>query len=225
MSDMSQLVILLTLVLSASPWIIPQLKTNIRVLLAKTLKQDHICLSKTATDEPMPTGLVGIPLNVSEYPPLLVSIQNNWNQQTHQVARSFAIQTVKVPVRNPLVLWRDWVGDLPKLPNEPAEFNIISTSSAPYCVQFMFNLPTHKQLNISVAQHNPKYQAAQWYKKIGHVKIASTLDGSPWQLPKGVFLNCGDCTWAGIPSRLLGGPCTLGWLSLFTPNLLQIENW
>lgn len=55
--------------------------------------------------------------------------------------------------------------------------------------------------------------------------MASTLDNIPKQLPKRLFLICGDHAWAGIPSRLLGGPCTLGQLTLFMPNISQITNW
>lgn len=55
--------------------------------------------------------------------------------------------------------------------------------------------------------------------------MASTLSQTPKQLPKGVFLLCGNRAWAGIPPHLLGGPCTLRRLTLFTPNMTQINNW
>ncbi|TRZ16872.1 hypothetical protein HGM15179_010236 [Zosterops borbonicus] len=55
--------------------------------------------------------------------------------------------------------------------------------------------------------------------------MASTLLHKPLTLPKGTFLICGDKAFNGIPSRLLGGPCTLGRLSLLTPNKTTIMDW
>ncbi|RMB93600.1 hypothetical protein DUI87_30299 [Hirundo rustica rustica] len=55
--------------------------------------------------------------------------------------------------------------------------------------------------------------------------MATTHDESPLALPKGVFLICGDRAWAGIPSRLIGGPCTFGWLGLFSPNKTTLMDW
>ena len=43
-------------------------------------------------------------------------------------------------------------------------------------------------------------------------------------LPPGVFLICGDRTWAGIPANVQGGPCYLGQLALFTPQHRQWLN-
>ncbi|TRZ21731.1 hypothetical protein HGM15179_005400 [Zosterops borbonicus] len=60
---------------------------------------------------------------------------------------------------------------------------------------------------------------------VAHVKMASTLQYKPLTLPKGTFLICGDRAFNGIPSRLLGGPCTLGRLSLLTPNKTIIMDW
>ncbi|RMC04684.1 hypothetical protein DUI87_17854 [Hirundo rustica rustica] len=40
-----------------------------------------------------------------------------------------------------------------------------------------------------------------------------------------LFLICGDRAWAGIPPRLVGGPCTFGRLGLFSPNKTTLMNW
>lgn len=114
---------------------------------------------------------------------------------------------------------------LPKLSNEPAYFDILGSSFATFCVQFVFPPKPQKELFISITQHNPKYKAATWCENIAHVKMPSTEDSAPRQLPKGLFLLCSNRAWAGIPPRLLGGPCTLGQLTLFTPNISQIINW
>ncbi|XP_049650081.1 syncytin-1-like [Accipiter gentilis] len=53
---------------------------------------------------------------------------------------------------------------------------------------------------------------------------ASRSSVVPLALPPGVFLICGDRAWGGIPSKLNGGPCSLGCLTLLTPNMLTILN-
>lgn len=47
----------------------------------------------------------------------------------------------------------------------------------------------------------------------------------PRILLKGVFLICGDRVWAGIPAHLQGGPCTLGKLTILTPNTTMVQDW
>ena len=44
----------------------------------------------------------------------------------------------------------------------------------------------------------------------------------PVTLPPGIFFICGDWAWAGIPSHIKGGPCSLGRLSLLIPNTSSI---
>ncbi|RMC17363.1 hypothetical protein DUI87_05944 [Hirundo rustica rustica] len=65
----------------------------------------------------------------------------------------------------------------------------------------------------------------QWCKDTVEVDVPTTSRHKPLKLPKGVFLICGDRAWAGIPPLHTGGPCTLGQLSLFTPNKTSVANW
>lgn len=51
------------------------------------------------------------------------------------------------------------------------------------------------------------------------------MGSRPLSLPRGLFFICGDRAWTGIPSCLMGGPCTFGQLSLLMPNMTQIRNW
>ncbi|XP_053912839.1 uncharacterized protein LOC128850989 [Cuculus canorus] len=53
---------------------------------------------------------------------------------------------------------------------------------------------------------------------------ASKID-TPKRLPRGIFLICGDRAWNGIPAQPQGGPCYLGKLSLFHPNISLIMQW
>lgn len=197
---MASLGFLLTCIPPSRPWIIPQPKTKVWELLAKLLGQDHICLSTSDSGNLMSTCLVGIPSNSSKYPPSLLSHHDAVNRRTHRIAfRSPNQITVKTPVENPLVPWRDSVKGLPKLSNEPAYFDILGSSFATFCVQFVFTPKTQKELFISITQHNPKYKAATWCENIAHVKMPSTEDSALRQLPKGLFLLCGNRAWAGIP--------------------------
>lgn len=41
----------------------------------------------------------------------------------------------------------------------------------------------------------------------------------PKALPPGIFLICGDRAWQGVPANPMGGPCYIGRLTLFAPNL------
>lgn len=72
---------------------------------------------------------------------------------------------------------------------------------------------------------NPLFKnASTWCTQIGY-----EVSYGSWrtqrlrrQLPKGIFLICGDRAFSGIPTRLVGGPCTLGHLSWLTPNVSLI---
>ncbi|KAF4796462.1 hypothetical protein TURU_083981 [Turdus rufiventris] len=60
--------ILIALNQSSDAWIIPQPRKNVWVTLAEALKQDHVCLSTAAAENPMSTCLVGVPFKPEEYP-------------------------------------------------------------------------------------------------------------------------------------------------------------
>ncbi|TRZ06043.1 hypothetical protein HGM15179_021063 [Zosterops borbonicus] len=61
--------------------------------------------------------------------------------------------------------------------------------------------------------------------KVSQVTVASWRRRKKEEEKAGFFLICGDRAFTGIPARLIGGPCTLVKLSLFTPNMTQILNW
>ncbi|TRZ16312.1 hypothetical protein HGM15179_010775 [Zosterops borbonicus] len=122
----------------------------------------------------------------------------------------------------------DWISTnvLPVSPDEPQELELLGSSPATYCVQFVFTPPSLEAKRFqTLRQINKAYNANPWCKHIAHVEMASTLLFKPLTLPKGTFLICGDRAFNSIPSRLLGGPCTLGRLSLLTPNKTTIMDW
>ncbi|TRZ23928.1 hypothetical protein HGM15179_003199 [Zosterops borbonicus] len=213
-------------------WIVPQPKANVWRTLAMAMGQDHICLSQGSAKDPIASCLVGIPFKEDEFPPALLNFKNEYNKQTPgchtRALEEFHLQRrIKLPVINPLILWRDWVStSLPRAENEPQELELLGSSPAPFCVQFVFTPPKDQEkLFTKILQIKDAYHTGPWCEKIAHVKMASTPGIIPLTLPKGVFLICGDRAFTGIPSRLVGGPCTLGKLSLLTPNKTTITDW
>ncbi|TRZ26639.1 hypothetical protein HGM15179_000410 [Zosterops borbonicus] len=134
---------------------------------------------------------------------------------------------VVLPVVNPLILWRNWVStSLPRAESELQELELLGSSPAPFCVQFVFTPPKgQEKLFTNLLQIKDAYLANQWCDKIARVKMVSTPGLLPLTLPKGTFLICGDRAFTGIPSHLTGGPCTIGRLGLLSPNKTQIMDW
>ncbi|TRZ08547.1 hypothetical protein HGM15179_018560 [Zosterops borbonicus] len=197
-------------------WIVTQPKANVWRTLAMAMGQDHICLSQGSAKDPIASCLVGIPFKEDEFPPALLNFKNEYNKQSPgrhtRALEEFRLQRqIKLPVINPLILWRDWVStSLPRAENEPQELELLGSSPAPFCVQFVFTPPKgQEKLFTQILQIKDEYHAGPWCEKIAHVKMASTPAIIPLTLPKGVFLICGDRAFTGIPSRLVGGPCTL----------------
>lgn len=59
----------------------------------------------------------------------------------------------------------------------------------------------------------------QWCQKVLHNKSHPVgVSHFPKRLPAGWFLICGNRAWNGIPARMMGGPCTIGQLSLALPH-------
>lgn len=121
------------------------------------------------------------------------------------------------------LIWGLVGGTNSPLDSESLELELLGSANASLCVPFMFTPnPSDKLL---VQQLKKEYTASLWCRFVAQIDTASTFEYKPLSLPYGVFLTCGDRAWAGIPSRLIGGPCTFGWLSLFTPHKTQTNNW
>ncbi|TRZ06828.1 hypothetical protein HGM15179_020280 [Zosterops borbonicus] len=229
LSHVFQIAVVLGLFGCTIPWIVPQPKANVWRTLAKAMGQDHICLSQGSAEDPISSWLVGIPFKEAEYPPTLLNFKDKYSRRTpgrqSRALEEFCLRRkIKLPVINPLVLWRDWVSiSLPRAESEPQELELLGSSPAPFC---MFIPPQGQEKTFSqVLQIKDVYLANTWCDTIAHVKMASTPSSVPLSLPKGTFLICSDRAFAGIPSRLTGGPCTLGKLGLLSPNKTQIMDW
>ncbi|XP_068856782.1 uncharacterized protein [Aphelocoma coerulescens] len=225
-----------------SSWIVPQPAANVWSVLARTMGQDHICLSTAAAQNPMATCLVGIPLEQEEFtslPKKLEPMQASSNTGKASVAKPpVDLHRPRVPYRRrPPFSWhrrgkRDtdnplekWLPRLPRASSEPQELDLLGSYPARYCVQFQFGLSPDLEAFKIIAPSHREYKADKWCLAASKVTTENPHRSRPKRLPWGLFLICGDRAWAGIPSRLLGGPCTIGHLTLLTPNQTVVSNW
>lgn len=228
------IVVHLLIVMPANTWIVSQPKKNVWVTLAHALKQQEMCMSTVAVDSPLSTSLVGVPLEAVDYPQSLRDLLREINSKKssfHAYIHNRITYKIKLPIINPLILWRKWTEKLQRLAEEPTEIELLGSLKAPCCVQFDFT-PSSRYHDPEIYQHikQTKFEltAAQWCRDLAKVALPFSRDEhypNPLALPKGIFLICGDHAWQGIPSHLIGGPCTLGRLTLATPNMTQIPIW
>ncbi|XP_077637531.1 uncharacterized protein LOC144245910 [Lonchura striata] len=199
----------------ADGWVVPQPKENVWITLAKSLQQDNLCLAMGNVDNPLSTCLVGVPLVADDWP----------------VSNSDLLRTTgRRP--NPVDTWDEWTKILPNSKEEPQELDLLGSSTARYCVKFYYRRPSQNWHGIDLAKNtyrkdvtpiSKKYNSQTWCNYTSQVISVSSTH--PKTLPRGMFLICGDRVWSGIPSRLQGGPCSLGKLATLTPNRTQILDW
>ncbi|XP_074389739.1 uncharacterized protein LOC141727276 [Zonotrichia albicollis] len=199
----------------AEPWVIPQPKINVWRALAQSLGQDSICLDTGAAEDPMSSCLVGIPFSPGEFPPAFQSAFSP------VLAQSLTF----LPGFEPSNAWRSGVARLSPAPSEPTELHLLGSANSSICFQFEYSYAPIYEGSEVVRQTKKQYQASQWCRAVLKIMGPTSTKRTPYALPRGVFLICGDRAWAGIPSGLIGGPCTFGRLTLFTPNITQIINW
>ncbi|XP_036234765.1 uncharacterized protein LOC118684147 [Molothrus ater] len=221
-----------TLTTSCSAWTLPQPKPNVWRTLAEALGQDHLCLNTAAAEDPMASCLVGIPLPPSQLP-------SPFNY----------IYSFRTTPKSPTAFWNAWRDHLrlqPTLEVNPPELHLLGSALAPVCLIFRYIPSPGNPLYFREApgsQHPPSaslryprsltllnpsnasYLPNQWCKRIEKIPLATSPNDKAVTLPHGLFLICGNRAWAGIPSNPIGGPCALGRLSLFTPNLTHIIDW
>lgn len=196
----------------ASPWLIQQPKENVQVTLAKALKQDSLCLQMGSASDPMSTCLVVFP----------------WGPKRLKTIKRGPDPTRKWDLTRD---WDGWMQSLPHANTEPQELDLLESAKARVCVNFgpLYHWRDNhsgRQLpppSKDVSPINKKRYTLEWCNGTDDISAASIQ--RPRKLPKGLFLLCGDRAWAGIPSQLRGGPCTLGRLSVLAPNKTQLLDW
>lgn len=202
-----------TLTPSVGPWIVPQPKANVWKTLAQALGQEHICLNLASAEDPMSTCLVGIPLPPVQIPyPISPPL--------------IALTTQPLPSSvDPRFVWRDAIKNLAPMATEPSQLELLGSAEAPSCFQFVYSPSPDDKRFEHMRQYKKEYTASLWCSSTFHIYYPSTYAGQPLSLPRGILFICGDRAWAGIPSRLVGGPCTIGRLTLLTPSNKHIQDW
>ncbi|RMC09648.1 hypothetical protein DUI87_13434 [Hirundo rustica rustica] len=190
--------------------------------------QDHICLATTSADSPLSTCLVGIPFKPEEFPQKLLELVKAVNEvRSTYYDSSFNYNVVKevtYPIKNPFILWSQYLNTLSLLSSDPVELELLGSANASYCVNFTYSSPKGQEKSYHHIRPISTMPEG-WCDQTIEVIRPSTFGSKSWALPKGVFFICGDRAWAGIPPHHTGGPCTLGRLSLLTPNKTTLVNW
>ncbi|RLW01716.1 hypothetical protein DV515_00007732 [Chloebia gouldiae] len=200
----------------------PQPYQNVWVTLAQTLQQENICLSTAAAKDPMSTCLVGIPWQAGEFPAGLNKHRSNVIPESHTPQPHKDQRQVELILKS----LEEWLRGLPRMAQEPQELELLGSSPAAYCVHFSgLPNPSNPDEYHIIKQYRGEFTARRWCQNTSHIRADNPSHSSPKSLPKGLFLICGDRAWAGIVSWLLGGPCTIGRLSVLTPNQTLIGEW
>ncbi|RMC21566.1 hypothetical protein DUI87_02433 [Hirundo rustica rustica] len=217
----------LSLSLPVDGWVVPQPKANVWATLAKVMNQDHICLSATSANNPLSTCLVGIPFKLNEFPQEILQKLRSANQvRSNYLSPEFRYNTVKgvtYPVKNPFAFWVQYLHGLLTLSSDPTDLELLGSVNASFCIKFVYTPPKGQEQNYRHVR--PVNMPDDWCEDTVEVTRPTTFGGRSFALPKGTFFICGDRAWAGIPPLHVGGPCTLGRLSLFSPNKTTLANW
>jgi len=178
-------------------------KVNVWVTLANLTGQDILCLAAASPNNPFSTCLVGLPLN-------------DW-----PIPRAFqSIFPSKSVSRNVTDCWDIWTPGLPLATLEPQEIELLGSVKMDFCVKFNYTGKNQsKAWDVSPA--HPIFKNDTVWCNYTATNLSKSTN-APLLLPPGIFFICGDRAWPGIPSHIKGGPCSLGRLSVLTPNTSMI---
>jgi len=182
-------------------WVPPQPKTNVWVMLENLTGQDSICLSIASPGNSFSTCLVGVPLDAWPIPLALNHV---------------------IPLNNGTVThtWDLWTIQLPLAQIEPQEIESLDSIQKDFCLFFSYT--GRKQTRAwSVNTLNIIYHSASTWCNYTTSSISKSTN-QPLALLHGVFLICGDHAWPAIASHTKRGPCSLGRLTILTPNQIMI---
>ncbi|XP_063275880.1 uncharacterized protein LOC134562417 [Prinia subflava] len=211
MQTIHLIIVITSLLTTSQAWLVPQPDANVWTTLARSLGQDHICLNQASASDPISSCLVGIPFQKHELPEKLLYYARR-------------LDNIK-PRVSPFISWRNFFFRLENSKDEPQELELLGSTKARFCIHFTNEANTLNPKTKNVVQSNSLYHARSWCQGMAKGALPPQVYNNPKKLPKGVFLICGTHAWAGIPSHLSGGPCTLGKLGLFSPNKTQIMDW
>uniref|UniRef100_A0A6G1RXE9 Uncharacterized LOC107050476 n=1 Tax=Hypotaenidia okinawae TaxID=2861861 RepID=A0A6G1RXE9_9GRUI len=181
----------------------PLPKTNVWITLANLTGQDTLCLATASPNNPFSTCLVGLPLD-------------KWPIPT-ELQPFFPSRNVSQNVTDG---WDMWTPHLPFATLEPQEIELLGSVKMGFCVKFNYSGKNQSRA-WDVSPAHPVFKNASAWCNYTATNL-SRSSNTPLLLPSGIFFICGDRAWPVIPSHRKGGPCSLGCLSVLTPNTSMI---
>ncbi|XP_064258597.1 uncharacterized protein LOC135289133 [Passer domesticus] len=171
---------------------------NVWEVLAQAANLDSICLTHSRPGRPFSACMIGLP--VSE-----------WLIPGHT-----AIEISQV-VKDPVNEWCAWTHLLPVASSEPQELEIFGSMTMNVCMKFEISDTSKPNKTIDVTPSHEFYRNASAWCNNTMVTDRGSFQ-VPVQLPRGFFLICGDRIWHGILANAKGGPCSIGKISMLTPD-------
>ncbi|RMB89475.1 hypothetical protein DUI87_34136 [Hirundo rustica rustica] len=105
------------------------------------------------------------------------------------------------------------------------ELEILGSLTMSICYFFHFRGENGPHLNVT--PYHPVYSnMTSWCNQtkllIYDEPQADRFNKLPIQFPKGIWIICGDRAWQGIPSKIDGGPCAMGQLTIIAPSVKKV---
>ncbi|RMB88845.1 hypothetical protein DUI87_34779 [Hirundo rustica rustica] len=160
-----RMLLTLLMLLNIKAWKMGQPPENVWVTLAKTLRQDNLCLSMGSVSSPLSLCLVGIPFKINEPSPLH-PFAGNWPALP---------TTEKGPAQE---AWEQWVKlilkattdahkENPVANSESQELDLLVSAKASYCFNFYFqNMASSYKNQSKPPKQNLQFgQLVQLYNK------------------------------------------------------------
>ncbi|XP_055554180.1 uncharacterized protein LOC129734579 [Falco cherrug] len=196
------------------------LRENVWVTLSRAVNTTTFCASLSTPSVPFLTCLVGVPLNDSDW----IALNQSLNQMPKVtiLARGNNMSSFFEKFDN-------WDDKLPIGPS-PQEIELVDSLNASYCVYLnssrypcageASNMPCSTTAITPVYPIKNQFNWSVWCNHTSR-NLSNPAPGVlyPRKLPPGLFFICGNRAWNGIPSMPVGGPCTIGRLSLALPHI------
>lgn len=186
-------------------------RENVWVSLARALNTTTFCASLATPSTPFLTCLVGVPLT-----------SEAWGNFVD--AANISQLALKPTMSKAMEDYDKWDGRLPIGP-EPQEIELWDSLNASFCLFINASSPNCQEGsqkgcvdNITVATRvSPRGSDSFWQNAWCSVKSRNSSNPAPGtRYPR--QLPSGNRAWSGIPSVPVGGPCTIGKLSLALPH-------
>ncbi|RMC04213.1 hypothetical protein DUI87_19032 [Hirundo rustica rustica] len=178
--------------------------------LAKSAGSDTICLSDTSPDKPFSTCLVGVP-----FPEGFdnVTFDKYWPYDDHHISPT------------PSQRHQTYIDNSKVDKSDLQELEILGSLTMSTCYFFHFRGENGPHLNVT--PYHPVYSnMTSWCNQtkllVYDEPHADRFNKLPIRFPKGIWLICGDRAWQGIPSKIDGGPCAMGQLTVIAPSVKKV---